>query len=171
MGDRIEVAGEKTPDQNIDRHKDENGEDALRAAAVEIEHPQHDGANARSVHRLLPCSASCATLTNRSSRVAAPCSSGSVFGSPSSTIRPCDRNSTRSQTAWTSYMLWLPPNTPQSPLSTNLAMPARMSRAFEGSMEAVGSSRSSSRGRLSIALARERRVCSPDERTPAFVLR
>ena len=60
-------------------------------------------------------------------------------------------------------MLWLVHKTPQCPLSTNLAMPARMSRAFEGSIEAVGSSSSSSRGRLSIALARLRRVCSPDD--------
>src|ERR1700733_3133445 len=122
MGDRIEVAGEKTPDQNINRHKDKNGKDALRTAAIEIEHPQHDGADAGGVHRLLPCSASCATLTNKSSRVAAPCSSGSVFGSPSSTIRPCDRNSTRSQTAWTSYMLWLRHHTPPCPPPTHFAI-------------------------------------------------
>ncbi len=42
------------------------------------------------------------------------------------------------------------------------------SRAVAGSIEAVGSSRSSSRGRLSTALARETRVCSPDDSSPAF---
>ena len=59
-------------------------------------------------------------------------SRGSVFGSPSSTILPCERNSTRSQTASTSYMLWLVHSTPQCPLSTNSAIPARMSRAVDG---------------------------------------
>ncbi len=133
MRDGIEVAGEKTPNQIFDRDEDKNREDALRAAAIEVEHAQHDGTDARGVHRPPPSAcASCATLTNRSSRLAAPCCSGSVFGSPLEHNPPMRQNSTRSQTAWTSYMLWLVHNTPQSPLSTNFEMPARMSRAFEG---------------------------------------
>ena len=104
MRDRIEVAGEKAPDQNIDRDEDEDGKDALRAAAIEIEHPQHDGADARGVHRAaavvqrLLRDVDEQVVESRRRRVP----SGSVFGSPSSTIRPCDRNSTRSQTACTS---------------------------------------------------------------------
>ena len=45
---------------------------------------------------------------------------GSVFGSPCSRILPRERNSTRSQTASTSYMLWLVHSTPQWPASTSV---------------------------------------------------
>ncbi len=55
--------------------------------------------------------------------------------------------------------------------ATKAVTPARMSRAVEGSIEAVGSSSSSSLGRFSIALARPSRVCSPEDSTPALVLR
>jgi hypothetical protein len=44
---------------------------------------------------------------------------GQRLGIALSTILPRDRNSTRSQTASTSYMLWLVHSTPQWPLSTN----------------------------------------------------
>ncbi len=44
-----------------------------------------------------------------------------------------------------------------------------MSRAVAGSIEAVGSSSRSRRGRLSTALARDTRVCSPEDSKPALV--
>src|SRR3546814_13259208 len=50
-------------------------------------------------------SGSRATLMNSSSSDATPCSAGSRRGSPCSNTRPCETNSTRSQTASTSYML------------------------------------------------------------------
>ena len=145
--DRVEVAGDEAPQHDVDRDPGEHRQDALRAAAIEVEagaarwRRRASGSSTPSRR-----SASCATATNRSSRLAAPCSRGRVFGSPSSRILPRDRNSTRSQTASTSYMLWLVHSTPQWPLSTKSAMPARMSRAVDGSIEAVGSSSSSSRG-------------------------
>src|SRR5215475_208605 len=86
-------------------------------------------------------------------------------------IFPCDRNSTRSQTSSTSYMLWDVHRTPQAPCDAIRRILARISCAVAGSRDAVGSSRSSRCGSLSIALARHKRVCSPEERTPAFVSR
>ena len=62
-------------------------------------------------------------------------------------------------------------NTPPGPWATNARIDERISRAVAGSSEAVGSSRSNSVGWLSIALASDTRVCSPDESTPHFTLR
>ena len=50
-----------------------------------------------------------------------PCSAGNVFGSPSSRMRPCERNSTRSHTCSTSYMLCDVHSTPPRPCSANRA--------------------------------------------------
>ena len=56
---------------------------------------------------------------NSSSRLSLPCSAGKVRGSPSSRILPRERNSTRSQTSSTSYMLCEVHSTPPSPCAAN----------------------------------------------------
>ncbi len=60
---------------------------------------------------------------------------------------------------------------PPRPAEAKSRILARTSRAVAGSSDAVGSSSRSKSGRLSMALARHTRVCSPEESTPHFVSR
>ena len=116
-------------------------------------------------------SGSRATAMNSSSSVLLPCSPGSVFGLPSSSTRPCERNSTRSHTTSTSYMLCDVHNTLTRVSVVIARIFARTSLAVAGSRDAVGSSSNRSRGSFSIAFANDTRVCSPDDSTPHFVRR
>src|SRR3546814_8758167 len=79
---------------------------------------QQDAGDVTDVHVGAPASnasGSRATLMNSSSSDATPCSAGSRRGSPCSNTRPCETNSTRSQTASTSYMLCEVQRMPLSP--------------------------------------------------------
>ena len=111
---------------------------ALRTAAIEIEDPQHDRGDARAAHRASPVQ----RLVGDGDEKVIERLRAVQIGSASDRLRArsarCDRNSTRSQTSSTSTMSWLVHNTPQRPLSTTSEMPARMSRAADGSIEAVG---------------------------------
>ena len=100
-----------------------------------------------------------------------PCCAGSARGSPSNRIFPCDRNSTRSQTSSTSYMLWDVHKIPQFSSRASSRICRRTVWAAAGSREAVGSSSNSSSGRFRSALASATRVCSPEDSTPQRVLR
>ena len=101
---------------NVDGHPGEQRRNARGAAAQQVELAQNHGGGAREATSGFPHSndkGSRATVMNRSSSVSLPCSRGRLRGSPSSRIWPCDRNSTRSHTSSTSYMLWEVHSTPR----------------------------------------------------------
>ena len=139
-----------------------------RRAAIEIVQAQHDRRDAARASRRRPRrSVSLATETNRSSRSSAPFSPA---GSSGRLPARCGRatGTARGRT---------PLRPPACCGSSTARRNGRRRRAADpranvaragGSTEAVGSSSSSRRGRLSIALARLSRVDSPDDSTPAL---
>src|SRR6185437_1643263 len=174
VGEAAEEFAHESPQDHIDGNPGEEWHKAGCAAAVEIELAERDGGKAGEVHDWsAPRSSrgSRATPMKSSSMVDLPYWAGSVRGSPSRMITPLERNMTREQTSSTSYILWEVQRTPVWVREAKARIVERMSRALAGSMEAVGSSRRRMLGRLSMALARPTRVCSPEERMPHLVSR
>src|SRR3546814_7211645 len=96
------------PEHDVDGNPREGRQHARRAAAQQVVVAQQDAGDVTDVHVGAPASnasGSRATLMNSSSSDATPCSAGSRRGSPCSNKRTCETNSTRSQTASTSYLL------------------------------------------------------------------
>src|SRR5450631_3785206 len=170
----IQIACDEPPQYDIDRNPTHHGSDAHRTAAQQIYLAQHDAGDGPKIHNSAPTSwlkGSRATRMNKSSKLADPCSPGRVLGFPSSSTLPCDKNSTRSHTASTSYMLCEVHKMPQRSRDAKFLIRSRMICAADGSKEAVGSSSKSNCGLLSTAFASAARVCSPDDSNPHLVSR
>src|SRR3546814_3501653 len=106
--DTVQIARDEPQEHDVDGNPREVRQHARRAAAQQVVVAQQDAGDVTDVHVGAPASnasGSRATLMNSSSSDATPCSAGSRRGSPCSNTRPCETNSTRSQTAQTSYML------------------------------------------------------------------
>src|SRR5450631_708945 len=171
---RIQVPRDESPQHDVDSDPAHHGSDPHRTAAQQINLAQNDSGDGPQIHGSMPMlwlKGSRATRMNRSSKLADPCSPGRVFGFPSSSSLPCDRNSTRSQTASTSYMLCEVHKIPQRSREAKFLIRSRMICAADGSKEAVGSSSKSNCGLLSTAFASAARVCSPDDSNPHLVSR